>query len=268
MYQPEIGVSTAALYPTHLTEDALTAAAELGFSVAEVFLQTREEYTSAFGKTLDQRRRAFGMRVHSLHLHNDFFELWSPYPRMLSEARERFLHTLEIANRLEARALTWHGIRFGFKNPTFVARFLDSTAWAAEQARAAGVTLCLENVSWCYLRTPEQIRTIDEHCVPVGFTFDSFQAGETSTDPAALIRAMNSRLTTVHLADYDPAGPRHLPLGEGKLDWCVILHTLHTVGYSGPLIIELAGVENPETLRASRTFIAQQIDQYNAILCK
>ncbi|MBN2392586.1 MAG: sugar phosphate isomerase/epimerase [Anaerolineae bacterium] len=266
MYQPEIGVSTAALYPTHLTEDALTAAGELGFPVVEVFLQTREEYTPAFGKTLDGRRRACGIHVHSLHLHNDFFELWSPYPRMLHEARERFQHTLDIAACLEAQALTWHGIRFGFKNPAFVARFLESTTWAAEQARAMGVTLCLENVSWCYLRTPEQIRTIDEHGVPVGFTFDSFQAGETHTDPAAMIHAMDGRLTTVHLADYDPTGPRHLPLGEGKLDWLAILCTLDTVGYSGPLIIELAGVENLNTLRASRAFITQQIARYNAAL--
>lgn len=264
MYQPEIGVSTAALYPTHLTEDALTAAGELGFPVVEVFLQTREEYTPAFGKTLDERRRAFGMRVHSLHLHSDFFELWSPYPRMLTEARERFIRTLEIATLLEARALTWHGIRFGFKNPAFVARFLESTAWAAEQASAAGVTLCLENVSWCYLRTLEQIDSLDEHRIPVGFTFDSFQAGETSVDPATLIHAMNGRLTTVHFADYDPAGPRHLPLGEGILDWPGILHALDTAGYDGPLIIELAGVENVDTLCESRTFIVQQIAHYNA----
>jgi sugar phosphate isomerase/epimerase len=264
MYQPEIGVSTAALYPTHLTEDALTAAGELGFTVTEVFLQTREEYTPAFGQMLDQRRRAFGIRVHSLHLHNDFFELWSPYPRMLAEARERFQHTLDIANRLEARALTWHGIRFGFKNPGFVARFLESTTWAAEQARAVGVTLCLENVSWCYLRTPEQIDTLKAHNVPVGFTFDSFQAGETATDPAALIHAMNGRLTTVHLADYDPAGPRHLPLGAGALDWQALLHALHAAGYGGPLIIELAGVEDVATLHASRAFIMQELAGYNA----
>ncbi|MEJ5308561.1 MAG: sugar phosphate isomerase/epimerase family protein [Anaerolineae bacterium] len=266
MYQPEIGVSTAALYPTHLTEDALTIAGELGFPVAEVFLQTREEYTPAFGKTLDERRRAVGMRVHSLHLHNDFFELWSPYPRMLAEARERFLQTLEIANRLEARALTWHGIRFGFKNPAFVGRFLESATWAAEQAGAVGVTLCLENVSWCYLRTPEQIRTLEEHHIPVSFTFDSFQAGETSTDPTALILAMNSRLVTVHLADYDPAGPRHLPLGTGILDWPGILRALDTVGYKGPLIIELAGVESVETLQASRAFIMQQLADYNGVM--
>ncbi|HQE91299.1 MAG TPA: sugar phosphate isomerase/epimerase family protein [Anaerolineae bacterium] len=261
--QPEIGVSTAAFYPAYLTEDALTAAAKLGFPVTEVFLQSREEYTPDFGRTLDRRRRACGMRVHSLHLHNDFFELWSPYRRMLDEARARFRHTLDIAVRLEAQALTWHGIRFGFKNPAFVARFLDGVAWAAEQARTAGVTLCLENVSWCYLRTPEQIHALDEHGVPVGFTFDSFQAGETPTDPVALIHAMGGRLTTVHLADYDPAGPRHLPLGAGKLDWRAILCALDAVSYAGPLIIELANVEDVTTLRASRTFIEQQIAHHN-----
>lgn len=263
MYQPEIGVSTAAFYPAYLTEDALTAAAELGFPVAEVFLQSREEYTPDFGRMLDQRRRAFGMRVHSLHLHNDFFELWSPYPRMLDEARERFQHTLDIAARLEAQALTWHGIRFGFNNPAFVARFLDCVAWAAKQARATGVTLCIENVSWCYLRTPEQVQTFSNLGIPVGFTFDTFQAGESHIDLTAMIHAMGARLTTVHCADYDPAGPRHLPLGEGKLDWLAILHALDTVGYSGPLIIELAGVENLNTLRASQAFISQQIARYN-----
>ena len=57
MNLPEIGLSTAALYPTHLTEDALTAIAGLGFRVVEVFLQTEGEYTPAFGAELDRRRR-------------------------------------------------------------------------------------------------------------------------------------------------------------------------------------------------------------------
>ncbi|HOT93374.1 MAG TPA: sugar phosphate isomerase/epimerase [Anaerolineae bacterium] len=261
MGRPEIGISTAAFYPAYLTEDALTAAGELGFPVAEVFLQSREEYTSDFGKTLDQRRRAGGIAIHSLHLHSDFFELWSPYPRMLAEARERFMHTLEIATQLEAHALTWHGIRFGFKNPPFVARFLDCVAWAAEQAHAAGITLCIENVSWCYLRTPEQVHSLAALGVPLGFTFDSFQAGETPTDPVALIQTMGAQLTTVHLADYAPVGPRHLPLGAGVLDWPAILRALHGVGYRGPLIIELAGVEDLSILQASRVFIEQQIQR-------
>jgi len=256
----QIGLSTAALYPTHLTEDALTTIARLGFRVAEVFLQAEEEYTPAFGAELDRRRRALGLRVHSLHLYASFFDLWSPYPRLIRETRERFRRLLEVAAILEIRALTWHGLRYGVDNPRLVAAFFDSAAWAGEQAQAAGVTLCIENVSWCYLRTPEQVHTILQAGLPVGFTFDAFQAGETGTDPATLIRAMDSRLTTVHLADYAPDGPRHLPPGEGTLDWPIILRTLQEVGYEGPLLLEPAHVTDTATFLHARDFVQRAMD--------
>jgi len=260
MSTPEIGLSTAALYPTHLTEDALTTVAELGFRVVEVFLQAEEEYTPAFGAELDRRRRDLGVRVHSLHLYSLYFDLWALYPRMIQETRARFRRLLEIAATLEARALTWHGLRYGVDNPHLVAAFFESAAWAGEQAQAAGITLCIENVSWCYLRTPEQVKAIRQAGLPVGFTFDAFQAGESGTDPAALIHAMDSHLTTAHLADYAPAGPRHLPPGEGTLDWPAILLALQAVGYGGPLILEPAHVRDPAILLRARDFVqrAQQ----------
>lgn len=254
---PEIGLSTAALYPTHLTEDALTTIGGLGFRVVEVFLQVEEEYTPAFGAELDRRRRDLGMRVHSLHLYAPYFDLWAPYPRMIQETRDRFRCLLEIAAMLEARALTWHGLRYGVDNPRLVTAFFESVVWAGGQAQAAGITLCIENVSWCYLRTPEQVMAIRQASLPVGFTLDTFQAGESGTDPAALIHAMDSRLTTVHLSDYALAGPRHLPPGEGTLDWPVILRALQAVGYGGPLILEPAHVEDMAIFLRARDFVRQ-----------
>ena len=256
-----IGLSTAAFYPTHLTEDALTAIAELGFCVAEVFLQTGQEYTTTFGIELDRRRRSLGLHVHSLHLHTSYFDLWAPYPRMAQETRDRFLRLLEIAARLQARALTWHGLRFGVNNPHLVDAFFESAVWAGEQAQAAGVALCLENVSWCYLRTPEQVADILQAGLPVNFTFDAFQAGESATDPVALIHAMNGRLTTVHLADYNPGAARHSPPGTGDLDWPLILRALQDVNYSGPLIIELAHIKDPTIFLHVRDFIWQVLTE-------
>ncbi|MCK4450167.1 MAG: sugar phosphate isomerase/epimerase, partial [Anaerolineae bacterium] len=119
--------------------------------------------------------------------------------------------------------------------------------------------LCIENVSWCYLHTPEQVAAIRQANLPVGFTFDTFQAGESGTDPAALIHAMDSRLTTVHLADYAPGSPRHLPPGEGTLDWRAILCALQAVGYGGPLIIEPAHVEDPAIFLRARDFVQQAL---------
>ena len=253
----EIGLSTAALYPAHLTEDALCTIAGMGFRVVEVFLQAEEEYAPAFGTELDRRRRDLGLRIHSLHLYAPYFDLWSPYSRMLRETRERFQRLLEIAATVEARALTWHGLRYGIEEPRLVGAFFDSAAWAGEQAQAAGCTLCIENVSWCYLRTPEQVQAVRQAGLPVGFTFDTFQAGESGTSPAALIHAMDSHLTTVHLADYAPAGLRHLLPGEGTLDWPAILRALQAVGYRGPLILEPAHVQDPAVFLHARDFIQE-----------
>lgn len=251
-----IGISTACFYPHVLTEDALDIAAELGFPVVEVFLQTESEYQPAFGALLAQRAQATGVRVHSLHLYATLFDLWSPYIRMREETRARFLRLLEIAARVGARALTWHGLRFGIDNPALVEPFLESTVWAAEQAHAAGVLLCVENVSWCYCRRPEHVAALKALGAPIGFTFDSFQAAESGVAPEALIAAMDGALATVHLADFAPAGPRHLSPGTGIMDWPGVFAALRSVNYAGPLLIEVADLDAPKTLLEIRRFIA------------
>ena len=255
MDQDRIGISTAAFYPRRLTEDALVRIAELGFRVVEVFLQADAEYTSGFGAVLDQRRRRLGLDVHSLHLYATYFDLWSRYPRMVDEMRDRFHRVLEVATMVGAKALTWHGLRYGLSDPRLVSSFFESAAWAGEVAREGGVTLCIENVSWCYLRGPEHVEAIREAGLPVGFTFDAFQAGESQIEPMALVHAMGDRLTTAHLSDYRAEGPRHLAPGDGDLDWETLLGALHAVGYDGPLILETARVSTAEALLASRRFI-------------
>jgi sugar phosphate isomerase/epimerase len=251
-----IGLSTAAFYPTP-TEDALNTIAELGFPVVEVFLQADEEHTQAFGRVLDRRRRELGLRVHSVHLHSFYFNLWSPYSRTIQETRARFERTLEIVAMIEGCAITWHGLHYGIDNPRLIPAFFESAAWAGEQAQAAGITLCIENVSWCYLRTPDHVVAICQAGLPVGFTFDAFQAGESDIDPAGLIHAMDGRLVTVHLSDYAPDKPRHLPPDQGTLDWMSILRALHDVSYTGPLIIETAHVREPAIFLRARQFIQQ-----------
>jgi sugar phosphate isomerase/epimerase len=252
---PQIGISTASFYPRTLTEDALIAIAELDFRVIEIFLQANEEYSVSFGAVLDRRRRALGLDVHSLHLYAPYFDLWSPYSRMAWEVRDRFHRLLDVAAMLEARALTWHGLRYSLDTPRLVAAFFESATWAGERADAAGLTLCIENVSWCYLRTPEQVRAITRADLPVAFTFDAFQAGESDVEPAALIHAMGDRLTTVHLSDYEPEGPRHLPPGAGSLNWPELLRALQDVDYRGPLILEPAHVQDGEALLQAREFV-------------
>jgi len=250
-----IGISTAAFFPGHLTEDALNAAGELGFRVVEVFLQAETEYSPRFGTVLEQRRRALGLEIHSLHLYATFFDLWSTYPRRVREIRARFDRALDVAGRVGARALTWHGLRYGLEDPRLVEAFFESTRWAGDRAESNGVTLCIENVSWCYARTPEHIQAIRGAELPVGFTFDGFQALESGVKPGPLVRAMGKQLVTVHLSDYRTDGARHLPPGKGEMDWIALMRALQEVGYEGPLILETARVDDAETLMRARDFV-------------
>ncbi len=160
-----------------------------------------------------------------------------------------------------ARALTWHGLRYGLDNPRLITAFFDCLAWATERSTEAGITLCVENVSWCYLRRPEHAEALAATGLPLGFTFDCFQAAESGADAETLIHAMGDRLTTVHLADYAPDGPRHLPPGAGHVEWQRVLDALTEVGYAGPLIIEVAQLENPEALLPMREFLANQLSR-------
>ncbi|MBN1921187.1 MAG: sugar phosphate isomerase/epimerase [Anaerolineae bacterium] len=264
MNPEQIGISTACFYPHVLTEDGLTIAAELGFPVVEVFLQTESEYQRDFAQVLAQRSRATGVHVHSLHLYAALFDLWAPYSRAREETRARFLRLLDVAKIVGARALTWHGLRFDIDNPALVGPFLESTIWAAEMAHAAGIMLCVENVSWCYLRRPEHVATLKTLGVPLGFTFDSFQAAESGVAPETLVAAMDGALTTVHLADYAPAGPRHLNPGAGIIDWHAVFTALNRIAYTGPLLIEVADLDAPKTLCEIRSFIADRLAEVHS----
>jgi sugar phosphate isomerase/epimerase len=256
-----VGISTAAFYPDHLTEDALLAIGELNFRVVEVFLQAESEYTARFGARLDRRRRDLGLDVHSLHLYAYSFDLWTQYSRKAEEVRDRFHRLLEVATMVDAAALTWHGLRYGLDNERLVSAFLESAAWAGEEAQAAGLTLCLENVSWCYLRSPANVRAIREADLPVGFTLDVFQACESAIDPTQMAYAMGDQLVTVHVSDYRSQGPRHLPPGEGDVDWLALMDCLQQVDYGGPLIVETARVRDPHVLQDARSFIRRAWDR-------
>jgi sugar phosphate isomerase/epimerase len=250
-----IGISTAAFYPDRLTEDALVSIADLGFQVVEIFLQAEAEYTPRFGAVLDRRCRDVGLDVHSLHLYSSYFDLWSPYPRTLQENRDRFLRLVEMAALLDAEALTWHGLRYGLEDEDLIAAFFESAGWAGERAQDADLVLTLENVSWCYVRRPEHVRTVRRAALPVGFTFDAFQARESDVDPAEMVDAMGKELVTVHLSDYRPDGPRHLPPGAGDIDWPVLALALRRVDYGGPLILETADVSDPSVFLEARKFV-------------
>ena len=251
-----LGLSSGAFYPDVATEDVPAAAARLGLTDLEVLLQTAGEYDPAFVRTLKANVAAVRCRVHALHSFQQLHPVVSPYRRRRDEAVALFRQGIEAAAELGARAIVWHGLtRQEANGPEAWDAFLGVTEELAGYCAESGVTLAVENVSWCVLSSVREVMAfaarLPELGPPgaVGFAFDPFQAAEAGANPFMLLAAMEPALVDVHLSDraeHDPNG-RHLPPGDGDLPWPALIRAVAAAGYDGPMMIESV-LRDPEAL--------------------
>ncbi len=150
-----VGLSSAALYPHTLTEDAPRVAAALGFTQVEIYLQTIGEYHPLFLAELQTRCRDHGVKVHAIHIDVRQYPFWSEYRRRRDEAAALFNEAIHIAASLGATAIDWHGLtQADIRAGVSEGQFFATAAQLGEKAAESGVVLCLENVSWCWMRGP------------------------------------------------------------------------------------------------------------------
>ena len=255
-----LGLSSGALYPRVATEDVPAAAAGLGLTDLELLLQTPGEYAPAFVRQVKANAAAAGCRVHALHTFQRLHPMVTPYRRRAEEGTALFRQAIDAAAELGAVAVVWHGLsRQEVAHPGAMAGFLAATEELALACAAAGVTLALENVSWCVLASVRDVigfaARLPELGPPgsIGFAFDPFQAAEAGANPFMVLAAMEGHLVDVHLSDHregDPAA-RHLPPGDGDLPWPALVRAVAGSGYAGPLMIE-GPLEEPGTLERVR----------------
>lgn len=262
---PTLGLSSGSLYPDIPTEDIPAVAARLDLPEIEVMLQTAGEYQPVFIEQLRANCQAAGCHVHAVHVMQALHPVFDLYRRRVAEGRALFERAIAGAAELGARALVWHGPRLEeVRTPERWERFVALTAELGATCGAAGVTLALENVSWCALATVRDVAAFAARLselgetARVGFTFDPFQAAEAGANPFMVLAAMGEHVADVHLSDRregDPAA-RHLPPGEGDLPWPALLRAIVGSGYRGPLMIEAAIGDDPDAIRRVRDRLA------------
>jgi sugar phosphate isomerase/epimerase len=89
-----------------------------------------------------------------------------------------------------------------------------------------------------------------------GVTFD---IGHSNTLNECLIftRIVGDMIENVHLSENDGSSDQHLPIGAGYIDIRRLVRALHSVDYSGPLIIESKSIKDLRTsLFHLRRFLA------------
>ena len=123
-------------------------------------------------------------------------------------------------------------------------RNVEALRAVCDHARDYGVRICLENMpnmNKLLCRTPEELFGMVEAVGRdnLGTTFDAGHA-HTMGNTGTFLKD-KARITHVHIHDNFGASDQHLPLGEGTVDWDLVLGALRD--FDGVVVVEGRNME-------------------------
>jgi sugar phosphate isomerase/epimerase len=244
----ELGISTACYFQKSMIEDTVLDIGAHGVPHCELFLNTISEYQPDFIALLADRLAMAGITPYSVHPMSTQYEpqLFSIHPRQRSDALALYERVLQGARKLGAKVYVMHGpvhLSGAAKNIS-LARLAPIFKVLGDIAAGYGITLALENVSWCVFCTPDFGRALRETLGAgrLKFTLDIKQAMRAGQDPLDFIEAVGPDIVNVHLCDavlgQDGRINLRLP-GYGAFDFAALRDALKRQGADCPAFIEV-----------------------------
>lgn len=243
----ELGISTASYFNKLFTEDAVVDIAAHGVSLAEVFLNSTSEYAEDFIDLLCRRLEESKLKVYSVHPMSSAFEpqLFSIHPRQREDAWALYERILSIGKRMGASCYVMHGAAHlsGAAKNLQMERIAPIFSDLAGLARDYGLTLALENVSWCVFCRPDFGKELSARLKKgaIKYTLDVKQALRAGCDPLDFVEAVGEDVVNLHLCDAvrTPGGIKPAMPGKGAYDFARLFSRLREKAYSGPAFIEV-----------------------------
>ena len=244
----DVGVSTASIFNKAMVEDIPAMLSPMGCRRIEVFLNTFSEYRPKFVELLRRRIDDAGLGVYSVHPMSNQFEaqLFSIHPRQKADAFSVYREALNAGRILGASHYVMHGSPHlgGTAKNLELERITPVFRELLDVAAEYGITLCLENVSWCFFHAPafgaELKDRLGDHRLK--FVLDVKQAVRSGEDPFSFVEAVGEDLENWHLCDYafDEAGRLSLKMpGKGQCDFKALGAAMRDRGYKAPAFIEV-----------------------------
>ena len=244
----EVGVSTASIFNKAMVEDIPAMLSPMGCRTIEVFLNTFSEYRPDFVGLLRQRIDDAGLSVYSVHPMSNQFEaqLFSIHPRQKADAFSVYREALQAGSILGATHYVMHGSPHlgGTAKNLELERIAPVFHELLDIAAEYGITLCLENVSWCFFHAPAFGAQLKERLGDhrLKFVLDIKQAVRSGEDPFAFVEAVGEDMANWHLCDYafDRSGKLSLKMpGQGQCDFLALGKAMVSKGYTGPAFVEV-----------------------------
>jgi len=149
----------------------------------------------------------------------------------------------------------------GFSWEAFWSSFVDTIGECTRIARACGLPLLVEpRVGETVSNSDALLRLWDAvHDENLGFILDvAHQHAQKEMIPLA-IEKLGRHMKYVHVADNDSRDNRHLPPGEGNVDWDEIFALLARRGFDGFFAIDLEKMPNlTDAFDRTRMFLERQ----------
>lgn len=206
-------------------------------------------------RVLDLKKTIQRCGLTAAHSHAPFgFE----YSNLEDPDHELYLtmmyRSIEATAMLEAPYVVVHPALSGDKERTLIPESIDALKPYAAFARRNGVTLAVENM--VSTSASEIIKIAD--ALDIVICWDVGHANINGMDQIAALRAIGSRVKTIHLHDnYGLIGKsygdnnhsdRHNPPFIGNLDWPALLEVLFEIGYDGTFNYEVNASNVPVAL--------------------
>lgn len=253
-----LGLSSAAFYGRMETEEMALHLRDFDLDVCEVFLETFSEYSAEFAQVV--HGNLGGLPVTSVHPKGTQFEpdLFGQSKRQVADALRFFAGVCDAGQTLGAKYYVLHGPGTinTQRRPDTLPELHERLGQMTAIASARGMSVLWENVSWCSMRLPEDVKIVRQLLPELGFVLDVKQAYRAHSTPGALLAAMGDRIRHVHALDMDADGRLVLP-GHGLTDWALLARQLRDVGYDGAVILEPYTVaeHGEDDLRRSLDFL-------------
>jgi sugar phosphate isomerase/epimerase len=222
------------------TELALLEVARLGIQDVEIFLNSVGELSGKVFSAIRGTVREFGLNIMAVHPFSSPLEtlfLFSSYDRRVDEIMELYKRYFEMMNRLGSRIFVVHGALAS--SSVSDERYVERFGGLAEAGRAAGITVALENVSYCRSGSLDFLELLSHRLgESAAFVLDVKQARRSGVEPGEIVTRLGAKIVHIHMSDAGIGGDC-LPVGAGEYDFAGLFALLREVGYGGGAVVEL-----------------------------
>jgi sugar phosphate isomerase/epimerase len=243
---PRFGFRTGS-FTDWTVEQAATHLAHLGYDCVEICL----ERPDVRPETLDKKRctelrltlEGLGVDVASVSYHGD---KEPPAARLVNQER-----AIQVAAWLAADIVVLNAERTADRKRQW-AEHVSHYQRLCALAGDVGVNIALEPEPLLLIDNSQDMMAMLE---AVGsrhlkVNFDVGHAQVTDDDPAESIRMLGGAIVHLHLEDIKDRVHRHLPFGEGEIDFTAVVKALADIRYPGPYVADLFGVDDPQETAA------------------